>query len=752
MITTKLKSFLVLLAVLVGGVNCAWAENVGTDNTTPFNTAFSTPKNIETSQMLHYEFVNYSSKEQTWCNWLLYFTGVGANEFVLRADGYWWSGSYNSGNTEGYGNYHSFVSNIDETNFKNDMDGALVSIDFYNMGYWVVIKTSATNNGRTYSEVLKLKNGANNGGGSPIQAKLSAEHSHLVITKADVTQLSFIHTDFTTLSVLDNNNYESGGGSGWTFDAKPGYYNGGNGYRTFTIKNLRNGDHVSVTFTKHDDSNASVGLDYDAIKFSTTNAKMPTGDAVTTSTVLVSDNQYYITADGNLVLNVHRNVEITDVDIFRSNVPPSVSFSEESLSTQVGASFTEPTLTVTPSTATAYYSSDNTSVAVVDEKTGEVTLVGAGNVNITATLTVNSTTETVSYSLTVTSATTSTTEYYFTGSAGNINGMFSAGTTTINNTTVNILDFTSSSAISTYPRTESHPDNRFGVDNGNAIDGSGNKWYLRNAGLYAYWNGNRDFYVLNLFNGDKVTIDYEVYDLDSTHPCGSSSLSSTNATLTSGVWQTNSSGSVEYTMTESGALKLSIGKYTYIKKVTIQHESDPSFTWSDANLATKFVTINNGKHLSYKITDMNFTEPLAVKVPASATHTVNSLDKNVAIMNPEILGDVLFVNTGSVNIQGTMQTNGGIFRKTYTVDVWADLAEYTDANNRYEVTGIGKLQEKEVTSVRGLKMNFGSDDDCTLVLYDDTYNAFVAYTINKNNGWRHRNAGDQSTIPTHGSF
>lgn len=733
-------------------MNSAWAENVGTDNTTPFNTAFSTPKNIETSQMLHYEFVNYSSKEQTWCNWLLYFTGVGANEFVLRADGYWWSGSYNSGNTEGYGNYHSFVSNIDETNFKNDMDGALVSIDFYNMGYWVVIKTSATNNGRTYSEVLKLKNGANNGDGSPIQAKLSAEHSHLVITKADVTQLSFIHTDFTTLSVLDNNNYESGGGSGWTFDAKPGYYNGGNGYRTFTIKNLRNGDHVSVTFTKHDDSNASVGLDYDAIKFSTTNAKMPTGDAVTTSTVLVSDNQYYITADGNLVLNVHRNVEITDVDIFRSDVTSSVSFSEESLSTQVGASFTEPTLTVTPSTATAYYSSDNTSVAVVDEKTGEVTLVGAGNVNITATLTVNSTTETVSYSLTVTSATTSTTEYYFTGSAGNINGMFSAGTTTINNTTVNILDFTSSSAISTYPRTESHPDNRFGVDNGNAIDGSGNKWYLRNAGLYAYWNGNRDFYVLNLFNGDKVTIDYEVYDLDSTHPCGSSSLSSTNATLTSGVWQTNSSGSVEYTMTESGALKLSIGKYTYIKKVTIQHESDPSFTWSDANLATKFVTINDGKHLSYKITDMNFTEPLAVKVPASATHTVNSLDKNVAIMNPEILGDVLFVNTGSVNIQGTMQTNDDIFRKTYTVDVWADLAEYTDANNRYEVTGIGKLQEKEVTSVRGLKMNFGSDDDCTLVLYDDTYNAFVAYTINKNNGWRHRNAGDQSTIPTHGSF
>ena len=205
-------------------------------------------------------------------------------------------------------------------------------------------------------------------------------------------------------------------------------------------------------------------------------------------------------------------------------------------------------------------------------------------------------------------------------------------------------------------------------------------------------------------------------------------------------------------MTESGALKLSIGRYTYIKKVTIQHESSASFTWSDANLATKFVTINDGKHLSYKITDMNFTEPLAVKVPASATHTVNSLDKNVAIMNPEILGDVLFVNTGSVNIQGTMQTNDDIFRGTYTVDVWADLAEYTDANNRYEVTGIGKLQEKEVTSVRGLKMNFGSNDDCTLVLYDDTYNAFVAYTINKNNGWRHRNAGDQSTIPTHGSF
>lgn len=70
--------------------------------------------------------------------------------------------------------------------------------------------------------------------------------------------------------------------------------------------------------------------------------------------------------------------EITKQDV-------ELSFAESEFSATVGTDFLEPTLTTNPAGLTVTYSSNNPAVATVDANTGEVTLVGEGNVTITAT-------------------------------------------------------------------------------------------------------------------------------------------------------------------------------------------------------------------------------------------------------------------------------------------------------------------------------------------------------------------------------
>lgn len=83
---------------------------------------------------------------------------------------------------------------------------------------------------------------------------------------------------------------------------------------------------------------------------------------------------------------------------------PEMSFPEESYSATLGETFTAPALTITPNTLTVTYSSSNISVATVNETSGEVTLVAAGETTITATFAGNDDyrSATASYDLTVT--------------------------------------------------------------------------------------------------------------------------------------------------------------------------------------------------------------------------------------------------------------------------------------------------------------------------------------------------------------
>lgn len=100
----------------------------------------------------------------------------------------------------------------------------------------------------------------------------------------------------------------------------------------------------------------------------------------------------------------HRRIKSITVEYTSSGATKetqTLAFSDENISINEGETFTAPTLTGAMTTVT--YSSSNTSVATVNEATGEVTLVGTGTTIITATAAENEnySSATASYTLTV---------------------------------------------------------------------------------------------------------------------------------------------------------------------------------------------------------------------------------------------------------------------------------------------------------------------------------------------------------------
>ena len=67
-----------------------------------------------------------------------------SNPIVLRADNYWFSGSYNPDNPlpNDKVNTYTHTENIDWAAFRTNMNGAKVSIDIYNYGWWVIIRNN----------------------------------------------------------------------------------------------------------------------------------------------------------------------------------------------------------------------------------------------------------------------------------------------------------------------------------------------------------------------------------------------------------------------------------------------------------------------------------------------------------------------------------------------------------------------------------------------------------------------------------
>lgn len=80
---------------------------------------------------------------------------------------------------------------------------------------------------------------------------------------------------------------------------------------------------------------------------------------------------------------IYANLYVEYAEITKKDV--TLTFNATEFTGTVGETFNDAVLTVNPTGLTITYSSDNTDVATVDATTGEVTLLGAGSVTITAT-------------------------------------------------------------------------------------------------------------------------------------------------------------------------------------------------------------------------------------------------------------------------------------------------------------------------------------------------------------------------------
>lgn len=711
-----------LLMMIGGGRSWATTDTIGnTDNTSAFGTAFSDSYSLVKGDVLHYEFTNYSDKAENYHNWLLYITGAVANDFVLRPDNWWFCGESNKDNAG------SITATIDATgydwgNLRNDMDGASVTIDITHNGTTVDVTAVATNNGRTYTETLSLTLATAN---EDLSVKLSVEKAHIVIGKEKFTS-------YLTNGYLNSRFEGVGGGTGsWEFDN--GYCNKTSGTRTFRIKNLYNGDQVKMAYTGTLD-----------ITFSTSNVKTTSGESITSGTAMTSGTTYNISKDGTLELSVTRFQEasnhIQSIEITRYPVDePTISLTSYSNALLVNES-ENISFSVLPTTATPSFTSSNTTIATVDVN-GRVTALSPGTTTITSSLTVGGVTANPkTYNLKVRSTTTDKYVFDFTGCGSTGQTLEVNG---VGGQDYSVINFNRTYGNKTF----NYDVGLFALPNSTSLTGD-KRVFLHNGGIYNYQDSSQPFYILGLHNGDNIIINYDI--ISGTQKITSSSIINTTEVV---------SGE-EYTITADGTLALSLGKYNRISSIIIynDHVDPPSFYWSDDNLTTKFDTSGGGKLLRYDLSTLNFVEPMAVVQPETATYTVRSLNTSVALMSTTTLGDILFVNTGSVNIQGTLKTKGNDYRDTYTVEVWANNANYDERGNTCYMSEIGMLNadRKTVTAIAGIRMEFGSAEDATLIVDDPGGSGkLVAYTINKNNGWRHRypyNSTASPCVPTNGSF
>jgi uncharacterized protein YjdB len=144
---------------------------------------------------------------------------------------------------------------------------------------------------------------------------------------------------------------------------------------------LNNQDNLPVTWSSSDPSVATID-DNGAITL--------IGEGDTDITASFAGNDDYNEGSVSYTLTV-------------SKTTPTLTFENNQQHWTIGTAFTLPTLTISPEGLTPTWSSSETSVATIDASTGEITLVGAGNTTITATI--ESTNEyneaSASYSLTV---------------------------------------------------------------------------------------------------------------------------------------------------------------------------------------------------------------------------------------------------------------------------------------------------------------------------------------------------------------
>lgn len=155
-----------------------------TDNSSGWESAWSSLYTIEKGKVLHLEFVNYSSKANNWNNWVLFVTNNKpfivdaaarnasgyAEYFALRCDNHGWGANYST---------NRLYSNYNWASFLDDMDGATINmtIEYTTLGSILVKAKSSTGYEERYTHPVPLGDGN-------IGAFLWCDNSHYVIKKA----------------------------------------------------------------------------------------------------------------------------------------------------------------------------------------------------------------------------------------------------------------------------------------------------------------------------------------------------------------------------------------------------------------------------------------------------------------------------------------------------------------------------------------------------------------------------------------
>ena len=236
--------------------------------------------------------------------------------------------------------------------------------------------------GKTFKRVTstsELKSGANFIIGCGSKSRAAGALSGTYLSSVDVTlanDIITINDDVQVLTLVQS-------GTGFAFVNEEGKYL----YAT-DAKKLTYGDEMNTWTLSDDDSGVTMTCgEYGTILYNVNNPRFTTYTSKPNTSMILAN--IYMESD---------DVAMQD---------PTISFSTTSVTFTMGGTFTEPTLTVSPSGLEVKYSSSDTRVATVDANTGKVTILGEGTTVITATTTATSTynSGTASYTLTVKKAT-----------------------------------------------------------------------------------------------------------------------------------------------------------------------------------------------------------------------------------------------------------------------------------------------------------------------------------------------------------
>lgn len=172
---------------------------------------------------------------------------------------------------------------------------------------------------------------------------------------------------------------------GWKVNNSGLYYDGSENYSDFYILDVKKNDKVIVNF----DSN-----DSDAVIFKSSYTINMMDQPMTSGT------SYTMANNGNLHIIVKKGVHIQSIVIKSVDLRFSKQTDTYDL---VKLDYTEPTL-IGASGSAVTYSGNNPKVAIPNENTGDLMIVNTGDVTITASTTINGTTYSASYTLTVMAA------------------------------------------------------------------------------------------------------------------------------------------------------------------------------------------------------------------------------------------------------------------------------------------------------------------------------------------------------------